>query len=76
MKTQSPLFRQKFNYYKQYARADISKIFTKKEIKGAENWIVNYDKSSYVENLGNGKSIVRMSIMIFIKLSFLNFLNF
>ena len=38
MKTQSPLFRQKFNYYKQYARADISKIFTKTEIKGAENW--------------------------------------
>ena len=58
MKTQSPLFRQKFNYYKQYARADISKIFTKKEIKGAENWIVNYDKSSYVENLGNGKFLI------------------
>jgi len=55
MKSQSPLFRQKFNYYKQYARADIDKLFTKKELLGVKNWIVNYDKSAYVENLGNGK---------------------
>ena len=55
MKSQSPLFRQKFNYYKQYARADIDKFFSEKELVGVKKWIVNYDKSAYVENLGNGK---------------------
>ena len=55
MKSQSPLFRQKFNYYKQYARADIDKFFSEKELVGVKKWIVNYDKSAYIENLGNGK---------------------
>jgi hypothetical protein len=58
IKTQSPIFRQKFNYYKQYAKADISKIFTEQELIGSLKWIVNYDKTAYVENLGKGKFIL------------------
>ncbi len=52
---QSPLFRSKFNLYRDYAKATETNLFTPDELKGAEKWIGNYDKSIYVENLGNGK---------------------
>ena len=52
---QSPLFRAKFNSYKEYAKTTENDLLTPKEMKDAMKLFVNYDKSSYFENLGNGK---------------------
>ena len=52
---QSPLFRSKFDLYKDYSKATENNLFTPDELKGTEKWIGNYDKSIYVENLGNGR---------------------
>ncbi|WP_282056602.1 VCBS repeat-containing protein [Maribacter luteus] len=52
---QSPLFRAKFNSYKEYAKTTENDLLTPKEMKDAMKLSVNYDKSSYFENLGNGK---------------------
>ncbi|WP_067034361.1 VCBS repeat-containing protein [Allomuricauda sp. CP2A] len=52
---QSPIFRGKFNFYKEYAMATQDDIFTEAEREGALKLIGNQDKSSYIENLGNGK---------------------
>lgn len=52
---QSPLFRSKFKLYDAYAKTTQNDLFTTKELEGAKKLIGNYDKSSYIENLGNGK---------------------
>lgn len=52
---QSPLFRSKFNTYKGYAKADIETLFNEKELEGAQTFTGNFDRSVYLENLGNGK---------------------
>ncbi|WP_051947176.1 VCBS repeat-containing protein [Muricauda sp. MAR_2010_75] len=52
---QSPIFRGKFNLYKEYGLATQADIFTEAEREGALKLIGNQDKSSYIENLGNGK---------------------
>lgn len=51
---QSPLFRSKFNYFRDYAEATDSTLFTPDEKSNSILLYANYDKSSYVENLGNG----------------------
>jgi enediyne biosynthesis protein E4 len=51
---QSPLFRRKFTGYKHYATATQSDFFTTEEMEGATQFTGNYDKTSYLENLGNG----------------------
>lgn len=52
---QSPLFRRKFNGYKNYARITEATFFTKEELEGAMVLKGNYDRSTWIENLGNGK---------------------
>ena len=52
---QSPLFRSKFNFYREYAKATEKDLLSSEEMKGTKKLIGNYDRSSYVTNLGNGK---------------------
>jgi enediyne biosynthesis protein E4 len=52
---QSTLFRRKFERYKQYARITEADLFTAEELEGVTILQGNYDRSSYIENLGNGK---------------------
>ncbi|MFD2201804.1 FG-GAP-like repeat-containing protein [Shivajiella indica] len=52
---QSTLFRRKFNRYKEYARTTEETFFKAEELEGALKLQGNYDRSSYIENLGNGK---------------------
>ncbi|MFC4218508.1 VCBS repeat-containing protein [Flagellimonas marina] len=52
---QSPMFRGKFNYFREYAEATLSTMFNEDEFENALILQGNYDKSIYLENLGNGK---------------------
>jgi len=52
--SQSPLFRKKFDYYKDYAKATEQSLFDENELKDALILKGNYDRSAYIENLGNG----------------------
>ena len=52
---QSPLFRSKFNFYKDFAKVTNESLFTAKEIEGAMQLTGNYDRSVYIENLGDFK---------------------
>lgn len=52
---QSPLFRSKFNLYKEYANTTQSTLFTKEELDSVQTLTANFDRSIYVENLGEGK---------------------
>jgi hypothetical protein len=52
---QSTLFRRKFNRYKEYARITEENFFTPQELEGALVLKGNYDRTSWIENLGNGK---------------------
>lgn len=52
---QSTLFRRKFNRYKEYARITEENFFTQDELEGALILKGNFDRSSFLENLGNGK---------------------
>jgi hypothetical protein len=52
---QSPLFRRKFDRYKHFALSTEQNFFTEEEKKDAQVFTGNYDRSAWVENLGNGK---------------------
>lgn len=52
---QSPLFRRKFSRYSYYANSTEADFFTEEEKKDALILSGNYDKTAYLENLGNGK---------------------
>lgn len=52
---QSTLFRRKFSRYKEFARITEESLFTPKELEEALKLKGNYDRTSYVENLGGGK---------------------
>lgn len=52
---QSPIFRAKYNSFKSYSKATISNLFSKEELEGSTKLIGNYDKSIFLENLGDGK---------------------
>ncbi|TXE12261.1 VCBS repeat-containing protein [Algoriphagus aquimarinus] len=56
---QSPMFRRKFERYKLYALSTEQSLFTEKEREDALILIGNYDKTAYIENLGNGKFQVK-----------------
>jgi hypothetical protein len=56
---QSPMFRRKFERYKSYALSTESSLFSEEEKKDALILTGNYDRSSYVENLGNGQFSIR-----------------
>lgn len=51
---QSTLFRSKFNYYRDYAKATENTLFSASELENATILKGNYGNSSYIENLGNG----------------------
>lgn len=55
LSAQSPLFRSKYKYYKDYAKATEETFLTADELNGAIKMTGNYDRSAYLENLGNGK---------------------
>jgi hypothetical protein len=55
LNTQSPRFRRQFSKYKQFATATMDKLFKKEDLEGALILEGNDPRSSYVENLGNGK---------------------
>ncbi|MFM9836619.1 MAG: VCBS repeat-containing protein [Cyclobacteriaceae bacterium] len=55
LNSQSPKFRRKFSYYKQYGKATIDNILNADERKDALVLKANYMSSSYIENLGQGK---------------------
>ena len=52
---QSPLFRGKFNFYREYAKATQSDLFKPEELEGVLELTANHDKTSYFENTGDGK---------------------
>jgi hypothetical protein len=52
---QSPLFRAKFKYYKDYAKSTQNTLFTEEELEGISILSGNFDKSIYIENIGDGK---------------------
>lgn len=52
---QSTLFRRKFTGYKGYALATEETLFSPEELEGAIKLEGNFDRSSFIENLGNGK---------------------
>ncbi len=58
LNSQSPKFRRKFEYYKQYGRATIDKLLTEAELKDAMILECNYTSSSFIRNDGNGKFTV------------------
>jgi len=52
---QSPLFRKKFDYFKEYARVTKDELFGPEELEGVHEFMANYDQTSYFENQGNGQ---------------------
>ena len=52
---QSTMFRSKFNYYKEYAQSTEKALLSKEELKGTLELKGNYDKTSFIENTGNGQ---------------------
>ncbi len=49
---QSPLFRKKFDFYRDYAMATQNTLFSDEELNGSRELIANLDRSSYIENQG------------------------
>lgn len=64
LNTQSPKFRRKFAYYREYGRAPMSKLFTPEEREGMIIKEVNYTLTSYIENKGGGKFEVKALPML------------
>jgi enediyne biosynthesis protein E4 len=52
---QSTIFRSKFNTYAEYANATQESLLSTEELENTTKVTGNYDQSSYIENLGNGK---------------------
>ncbi len=52
---QSPIFRGRFDFYKDYANATQENLLSEEELEGAVKLVGNYDNSVYIENLGDGK---------------------
>jgi enediyne biosynthesis protein E4 len=54
LNSQSPLFRRKFNRFREYGKASMDQLLTQDEMKGALVLQANNLKTSYLENLGKG----------------------
>lgn len=59
LNAQSPKFRRKFGYYREFGRVTMDKLFTPEEAEGMTKMEVNHMATSYIENLGKGKFEVR-----------------
>ena len=53
--SQSPMFRKKFNYFREFASTTKSDMFTQEELEGVDELMANHDQTTYFENDGNGK---------------------
>ncbi|WP_375324135.1 VCBS repeat-containing protein [Flagellimonas sp. GZD32] len=51
---QSPMFRKKFNYFREFAKTTKSELFTPEELEGAVELMANHDQTSYFQNDGKG----------------------
>jgi hypothetical protein len=52
---QNPFIKQKYPYYRDYARASLADIYGSDNLKNALNYKVTNFATSYLENTGNGK---------------------
>jgi hypothetical protein len=59
LNSQSPKFRNQFSSYKQYGAATMDKLLKPYDTTGMLVLKVNYSQTSYVENKGNGKFLLR-----------------
>jgi hypothetical protein len=59
LNSQSPKFRRKYAYYKQYGMATMEKLLNADERKDALILTASYMATSYIENIGNGKFHVK-----------------
>jgi enediyne biosynthesis protein E4 len=55
LNSQSPKFRQKFSFYKQYARTPMDILLSEDDRQGMLVLETNYTATSYIENMGDGK---------------------
>jgi enediyne biosynthesis protein E4 len=55
LNSQSPKFRRKFAYYRDYGKATMQSLLTPDDLKEAVVLETNHTASSYIENLGNGQ---------------------
>jgi enediyne biosynthesis protein E4 len=55
LNSQSPAFRRRFDFYKQYGKATIDRVLTDAERKKSLVLEANYTSSSYIENIGHGQ---------------------
>ncbi|MGB6152335.1 MAG: VCBS repeat-containing protein [Pricia sp.] len=54
LSSQSPLFRTKFNFYREYAKTTQKELFNTEELNKVETLTINHDQTSYFENKGDG----------------------
>ncbi len=59
LNTQSPKFRRQFGKYKQFSKATMETLLSKKDLEGVLILEGNYSYTSYVENLGNNQFKIR-----------------
>jgi len=59
LNSQSPKFRNKFSRYKQYSQVTIDQVLTPEDLNGALILEANHMESSFIENLGHGKFILK-----------------
>lgn len=52
---QSPRFRRQFSRYKEFSKATMETLLSKKDLEGGLLLEANYSSTSYIENLGAGK---------------------
>ncbi|WP_318308060.1 VCBS repeat-containing protein [Flagellimonas crocea] len=52
--SQSPMFRKKFNYFREFAKTTKNDLFTPEQLEGADELMANHDETTYFENDGNG----------------------
>ena len=59
LNSQSPKFRNKFSRYKQYSKVTVDQVLTPDDLKDALILDANWMASSYIENLGSNKFIMK-----------------
>jgi enediyne biosynthesis protein E4 len=59
LNSQSPKFRNKFSRYKQYSKVTVDQVLTGEDLKDALIMDANWMASSYIENLGSNKFIMK-----------------
>jgi enediyne biosynthesis protein E4 len=59
LNSQSPKFRRQFKYYKKFGRATLDQILSEADRKDAVVLTTNWTNTSYIENQGNGKFVVK-----------------